>query len=485
MYDSDLLENQSNLQSVRSSADAGVVYSAEWGCSVDAGPDLVPRCELPNARSVCSEGECRIVSCVGDFRDCNQAAADGCEASINDPNNCGLCGRSCVIPHGTGTCENGSCKIAHCDEDWADCDDDGKSCEMKLVSSEACGACGQTCQAGCLDGSCVTTSASVQDCASADLQHDIAHCGSCNNACRFTVESPNAGLSCLDGQCRAVCQDGWEDCDNDYHNGCEQSLKSAEHCGGCGVVCSAAHGEAACVDGQCVIEQCDDFYDDCDEDGLSCEQSLVTADHCGKCGSACGFAHARATCTRMPGMASCSFQSCERGWDDCDNKLTENGCERDVRSVADGGNGPCLPDPSCSVYALRGTMFYVCTAEYSWDAANAACHKQRNGHLVTIDSPERGLLVTTLILSRLGRIWAGHNDKAQEGTWVWDAGKIPFWQGAADGMSISNRYEAWASGEPNTTPDDPDCGAFESAGTFDAEPCSWTQGFVCEVSPDE
>lgn len=85
------------------------------GCETDVATDVencgdcAHTCDLSNARSGCVTGACVIVSCEGDYLDCNREASDGCEVDPGgDDSNCGACGRTC--PYGR-VCEQGECHI--------------------------------------------------------------------------------------------------------------------------------------------------------------------------------------------------------------------------------------------------------------------------------------------------------------------------------------------------------------------------------------
>ena len=65
---------------------------------------------VANGTPSCSAGQCRIGACNNGFADCNNNGQDGCEVSINnDVNNCGACGRRCVVNGGTAACSAGVC----------------------------------------------------------------------------------------------------------------------------------------------------------------------------------------------------------------------------------------------------------------------------------------------------------------------------------------------------------------------------------------
>jgi hypothetical protein len=110
--------------------------------------------------------------------------ATGCEGAdlASDPQNCGACGRTCVIPEGAAACVAGECALGSCDVGFADCDgalDNG--CEH-LIDCDDGGACAT---------SCGTTGALA--------------CGDvCAPSCTVPVESCNA----IDDDCDGLCDNG-------------------------------------------------------------------------------------------------------------------------------------------------------------------------------------------------------------------------------------------------------------------------------------
>ena len=62
-----------------------------------------------------------------------------CVDLVEDPDNCGKCGISCVIPHATAACAASTCAIGSCDPGWTDCDQDLETgCEQVLAPGESC-----------------------------------------------------------------------------------------------------------------------------------------------------------------------------------------------------------------------------------------------------------------------------------------------------------------------------------------------------------
>lgn len=81
-------------------------------------------------------------SCTAPEQPCGQTCAD----TSSDPNNCGGCGRTCIIPDATATCVDGECAILSCQDGYFDRDADiTNGCE----SMDSCmpgAACMTSCQ---------------------------------------------------------------------------------------------------------------------------------------------------------------------------------------------------------------------------------------------------------------------------------------------------------------------------------------------------
>lgn len=114
------------------------------------------------------------------------------------------------------------------------------------------------------------------------------------------------------------------DCDGDASNGCEVDLSSdTNNCGQCGTICSDVNATATCDGGDCVVS-CDAGFGNCDSDATTgCEQELSSIPNCGSCGEDCALPNADSTCEQ----SACQFQTCDPGYEDCDNDLQANGCE--------------------------------------------------------------------------------------------------------------------------------------------------------------
>lgn len=253
-------------------------------------------CNLRASTSVCVAGSCLIASCNADSVDCNEQAEDGCEATLDAVEHCGLCSHRCELSHATAKCSAGTCEVASCDAGFADCDEKSENgCERALDTVNDCGGCGVTCRV------------------------------------------PNAVTQCSSGDCEfARCEPGWGDCNEDAGrssggDGCETDLSSPEHCGACGQACPS--NAPYCSGGKCSAISCTAGTADCDADNVDCETDLRTVDNCGSCGAACGdVENATVSCSAQ---GTCE-PSCNVGFASCDDSLS-NGCETDIRTLADCG----------------------------------------------------------------------------------------------------------------------------------------------------
>jgi hypothetical protein len=333
----------------------------------------------------------------------------------------------------------GVCSTADCREfpGRADCDHDGASCEV-------------------------------------DLRSDVEHCGQCDNACQFDPDRlPRAAAGCEDGVCTPVCEPGWGDCDFEYANGCETSLRTLDDCGACGKTCALDGAAAICRTGRCEVQKCEPDFADCDGDGQSCETELDTNEHCGACDTPCEIANATTACRGAVGARACALVSCEAGWADCDGRI-ENGCEHNARSVDKGGYGPCVPDSGCTRAEYGNHVYFICSRPRSWDDARETCQQQAGGDLAVLDQTGEADFLRKYVSTRH---WVGHTDRNASGIWSFVSG-LEFWSAGLFLLPTAG----WGFGEPNPFGD---CGALYATGLLGALVCSQREPFVCEVGPSE
>jgi hypothetical protein len=320
--------------------------------------------------------------CVDD-EDCGDglACCDGsCTSTASDPLHCGGCSRTCSsnnVP--TQSCASGVC-VGACADGFGDCNDDELSdgCETTLASdSTNCGACGNVCstshvsagvcEAGQCGGDCEAGWADcnadmLTDGCEAELQDDVAHCGSCGNAC----SQNHVASTCDAGVCAGTCATGHADCNGQLGaDGCEVDVKNtAEHCGGCGIVCSTQHIFAACDAGVCDGE-CEPGFADCNGDKLAdgCETDISNSvTDCGGCGTECSANNVAPTCT-----AGVCVGSCTTGFADCNSDKLVDGCETNIDSspLSCGACGQACSENNVTAVCSTGVCTGSCTPGFA------------------------------------------------------------------------------------------------------------------------
>jgi len=325
----------------------------------------------PNALPTCDTGVCAIAECVGNYEDCDEDVATGCEQSLDDPGNCGGCGVDCgTLPNATGTCGETGCEGIVCTGAFQDCNglaEDG--CEALFSDPANCGACGVACDLPNVAAHLCDTSggaatcgiddtaanggcdAGFADCNDTDADgcerplNTVTDCGTCGTACT----KPNATARCDAGACAYTCGQGFADCDpSDDASGitCTSLAADQANCGVCGVTC--ADPLPACSGGGCRSMGCPMGSADCANNEM-CVQ-LNTATDCGTCGAACAASLPNATGSCATG--TCQIV-CNTGFADCDS-YQANGCETDLNATGNCG--------TCGNACSRPNATSVCTS---------------------------------------------------------------------------------------------------------------------------
>jgi hypothetical protein len=395
--------------------DSGTSDASTDSSVVDSGPNQTSdcrqhtTCKLDQAIAVCSEGECLIAACETGYVDCNDVAEDGCEATLDSVEHCGVCRHGCTFANGSSRCSDGTCELAECEMNFGDCDgsrDNG--CERTLTTLSNCGACGTSCSlanavTNCDTGHCIFAkcSAGFGDCNGdgaklaegngCETKLDTPdHCGTCDTKCS------GATPYCSGGRCTGVvCGPGRADCDNDNLI-CEADLTTLSNCGACGQNCGPlSNATATCATGQCAAT-CQSGFKDCDNTlANGCETNTRTTSNCGECGRPCTYANATTNC----GSGACALASCTSGYGDCNANLTQDGCEQRLNTLQHCGNcnqacnlanaasscssGSCQVGScntgfaNCDGRADTGCETNLVTSNQSCGACNSACPSNR------------------------------------------------------------------------------------------------------------
>jgi hypothetical protein len=339
---------------------------------------------LPNVLSAtCNAMTCQV-TCEPGFADCNGGATNGCETALGSSQHCADCGDACALDHAVTECA-GSCQFVRCADGWDDCDGNlANGCEQSLNEDEDCGSCDNDCTMTgdpiCSGGVCgdVSCPAGRADCnqdglpCEIDLVIDEANCGACGFSCQFAaVPEPHAaaGLQCQAGACVALCDATYDDCDGDYANGCEASLRTVLDCAACGMGCAIANATATCATGSCRVATCNTDWDDCDTDQKTCETPLNTTNDCGACDAVCDLMNAVESCGGSAGSRSCQIAACDASYyKDCDT-LVATGCEADTRTntancAVCGNNCAAKPNVATAHCAASACVVDTCNTGY-------------------------------------------------------------------------------------------------------------------------
>jgi len=120
--------------------------------------------------------------------DAGMSFCDGIDLD-SDPQNCGLCGRTCVIPGGAAACVLGECAVASCEPGFIDEDgvvDNGCEVEAHCVAGEVCAtSCGSEGRLSCTAVGAVCE-APLETCNLAD--------DDCDGSCDVSVHSCRVGV---------------------------------------------------------------------------------------------------------------------------------------------------------------------------------------------------------------------------------------------------------------------------------------------------
>jgi len=335
-------------------------------------------CAIEHASARCSGGNCGVASCAEPFGDCDGKSDNGCEAKLDTVSDCGTCGHVCRLPHASSTCAQGECGFLACDPGFGDCNHDaaapsGNGCETELNSPNDCGGCGRTCSGAtpyCSGGQCTALAcpAGKADCDRDNVtcETDLHSVANCG-ACAFACGSlANATASCPAGSCLPVCTTGFQDCDASASTGCETDVRTNSNCGSCGKACAYANASASCTAGVCQIAACTAGYGDCNGNPSDgCEQRLNDNAHCGQCGKTCALANAAVSCS----SGSCAVSNCNAGFANCDGNAA-NGCEANL-NTSNQNCGKCSQVCASNRSCVAGAC--VCTSNANCSTGQLCC----------------------------------------------------------------------------------------------------------------
>ncbi|MDF2693440.1 MAG: hypothetical protein K0S65_1823 [Labilithrix sp.] len=168
-----------------------------------------------------------------------------------------------------------------------------------------------------------------------DLSTSLLHCGACGNSCGTLPDELHMVMSCVHGECEALCAGQFLNCNGIIEDGCEaNTLSDPNNCGGCGKQCAP---DVQCRNGIC---GCPPGQEECDG---SCKNINADDYNCGGCGVVCSQAvdagavppHMYRGCVNGTcGELKCDVRESE--WTDCNGTLSD-GCEINLFAVDEQG----------------------------------------------------------------------------------------------------------------------------------------------------
>jgi hypothetical protein len=305
--------------------------------------------------------------CDGLDNDCNGKVDDTFDF-LNDPNNCGGCGKQCVAGM---ACQQGKCPTAGMGGDGGVITPDGGP------PPRDGGAGGE---AGTMPPPPVNASACPDGkggTACFDLTYDHANCGACGHACGATqycmsmVCTDFPATNCGAGQ--TVCLDP-----SGQKPFCTDLMFDQRNCGACGTVCPSG----PCMGGQCMINTTPDAGVPPPDGGPTppqgcpgiapmqcpgpsnstyCADTTRAVDDCGACGNACagGLVCLGSACVNQPatacggGLTMCAT-GCTSTMDDsrncgmcgqfCDGSCNSGACQAPGQAPF---GAPCMRNGDC------------------------------------------------------------------------------------------------------------------------------------------
>jgi hypothetical protein len=307
-------------------------YAACGGDCDDGDPGV-----RPGARETCDQVD----------QDCDGASDESFDLAA-DPENCGVCARSCQAAGAVTACVGGDCIIDWCADGLHDADGRFETgCEYVCTpdGAERCEGTDQDC-----DGRVDEGLGLGEVCVAPGV------CGAGVNECRAGggVGCSTAPGGSADASGPETCDDQDDDCDGRFDETFDL-LTDEVNCGRCGAVCELSGAVAACEAGRCTlstclsgfgdldplrpgceyacrpsvlpVEACDQRDNDCDgavDEGFPIGEDCVSPGRCGAGELVCGRAGG-VVCSSAPGGPAdrSQVETCNREDDDCDGRLDE------------------------------------------------------------------------------------------------------------------------------------------------------------------
>ncbi|GJN88221.1 hypothetical protein Rhopal_001186-T1 [Rhodotorula paludigena] len=362
-------------------------------------------CPSDNGSSKCWNGQCSMSSCNPGYELSSDSKKCQAVNTQTDPNNCGKVGNKCSFTNGSGSCQNGQCKLMGCDTGFQQ---SNGVCTRIDTSSDPnnCGSVGNKCSfdngvASCSRGSCSldscnagytkTTVGSIlsgwqvvcQKVSCSNGQQYDSSSGSCKNvlfdedncgAIGTVCPSDNGNAKCYNGKCMmSSCKPGYTLVNGNTECRAADIQNDVNNCGVIGLVCPSSYlngGKATCRNGICSTI-CDALFDFDFLLGF-CRDVSNDRDNCGRCGQKCNIDGALGTTCKQ---GKCYATACKNGYSLSDGwcKKTDTTC--DVNNCGYIGNA-CQFYPSGAKGICENSKCKTTECPSDYTLTDGVCVKQ-------------------------------------------------------------------------------------------------------------
>jgi hypothetical protein len=370
-------------------------------CQFECLPGFHDNDGLPGCEYACIETNGGVEQCDGFDNDCNLGLPGGGIDEIfnldTDENNCGACGRPCLVLNATPECTGGVCGYTTCDPGFADLLSGVPGCEYQCPVfpkvAETCNNVDDDCD-GVIDNGNPGGGAACGDA--------TGECTAGTTTCQFGTEL------CVGqtGPTNEICDNKDNDCDNVIDDGFDKTSDPL-HCGSCNA-CNLPHAVAKCTSSVCKVnfclpgfinfngtdadgcefqctptgpEVCDGIDNDCDK-LVDAADPGMTAAPAGLCSNVGGCAGATVTCGTTACDPTPSFHC------NYPAAVQKDACGDPVlqESLCDGKDNDC-DNAVDDAFPLKGTACTNALLGVCQGTGTFICNGAQNGLSCNITAP--------------------------------------------------------------------------------------------------
>ncbi len=223
---------------------------------VDLDGDIDTGCEY-----LCVQTNGGVEACDFTDNDCDGEVDEGLDLET-DVNNCGACGRPCIVLHATPQCVDGVCGHSVCEDGFEDILPGVPGCEYDCpvfpTTAETCNAIDEDCD-GVVDELPI---AGLGDPCIPPEFAAFGEKGECTAGAQGCIFGTPACVGYV-GPTGEICDGMDNDCDDVIDNGFDKD-SDPRNCGPDCEVCSFTNGIAGCTAGACTLVACNIGFVDAD-----------------------------------------------------------------------------------------------------------------------------------------------------------------------------------------------------------------------------